>query len=102
MKQPVARGKQSDEKRRDERKGKEEPGKIASVYTQAAAKPSLLRDGYIFWQGSMLVKSLDALESKSSGGFAQDEMRGHTVVGRVQLVFPNQFFESGKCGKREL
>jgi len=79
-----------------------QPGEIASVYTMAADQTSLFRDGSIFWQGSMVVKPLDALESKSSGGFAQDEMRGDAVVGRVQLVFPDQFFESSKCGKREL
>ena len=102
MKQPVARGSNRKPEGTRGKEREEKPGEIASVYTQAAAQTSLLRDGYIFWQGSMLVKSLDALESKSSGGFAQDEVGGHAVVGRVQFVFSDQFFESSKCGKREL
>src|SRR5262245_24600972 len=82
----------------EESEGKGQHGEIASVYTQAAAQTSLLRDGYIFWQRSMVVKQLEALESDSSGGFAENQVGGHGVVGWVQLVLANEFFESGKSG----
>src|SRR5262244_3274569 len=64
-KQPVARGEQSEEKRkgREERKGKG-PAKLQAFTPGRLPKPSLLRGGDIFRQRGSIVKRLDALESK--------------------------------------
>src|SRR5262245_25484290 len=103
MKQPVARGRQTGEKRQGTRgKERESPARLQAFTPRRLPKPSLLRDAYIFWQRAIDVKQLGALESDSSGGFAKNEVRGHCVVGGVQFVLADKFFERGEGGKGKL
>src|SRR5262249_34825858 len=57
LKRPVARGRQSGRKRQGTRgkEGKARP-KLQAFTPRRLPKPSLLRDGYIFWQRAMVVK----------------------------------------------